>query len=130
MNWNDCRCLVTGGAGFIGSNLAETLAGDGAQVTVLDDLSTGREINLKPLSKFGVDFVHGSILDEGLLAKTFVDVEGRVQPAPAPRFSRTPTAISRPPGRTGEHTDEILSEVLGLDPSRIHALREEGLVAN
>ena len=47
INWKDCRCVVTGGAGFIGSNLAETLAHDGAQVTVLDDLSTGLESNLE-----------------------------------------------------------------------------------
>jgi len=38
--------LITGGAGFIGSHLAERLLADGARVTVLDDLSTGRELNL------------------------------------------------------------------------------------
>lgn len=75
MNWNDSHCLVTGGAGFIGSNLAEALACDGAQVTVLDDLSTGRETNLEPLYERGVEFVRGSILDERLLAKTFTDVD-------------------------------------------------------
>ena len=60
--------------------------------------------------------------------KTFVDVEGRVQPAPAPRFSRTPTAISRPPGRTGEHTDEILQD-WGLGEDEIRELRERGAIA-
>lgn len=75
MSWENTPCLVTGGAGFIGSHIAETLAQKGAQVTVLDDLSTGREANLEPLRKLGVEFVRGSILDEELLAKTFVGVE-------------------------------------------------------
>ncbi|MBV1932470.1 MAG: CoA transferase [Porticoccaceae bacterium] len=40
----------------------------------------------------------------------FLDIEGVVQPAPAPRFSATPGGISRPPAQRGEHTDEILAE--------------------
>ena len=40
------RCLVTGGAGFIGSHLVERLLQDGHEVTVLDNLSTGRMENL------------------------------------------------------------------------------------
>ncbi len=41
---------------------------------------------------------------------TFVDVEGLVQPAPAPRFSRTPSAVQGPPGGMGAKTDEILTD--------------------
>ena len=40
------RCLITGGAGFIGSNLVETLLDRGWEVTVLDDLSTGKRENI------------------------------------------------------------------------------------
>jgi alpha-methylacyl-CoA racemase len=40
---------------------------------------------------------------------TFVDVEGLVQPAPAPRFSRTPAAVQGPPGGMGAKTEEILA---------------------
>ncbi|MGH7821579.1 MAG: CaiB/BaiF CoA transferase family protein, partial [Candidatus Binatia bacterium] len=42
--------------------------------------------------------------------KAFVEVDGAVQPAPAPRFSRTPAAVPRPPAVPGEHTDEVLGE--------------------
>jgi UDP-glucose 4-epimerase len=41
------RTLVTGGAGFIGSNLVDALLARGDEVTVLDDLSTGRRVNLE-----------------------------------------------------------------------------------
>ncbi len=52
---------------------------------------------------------------------TFVDIEGVVQPAPAPRFSRTPGAISRPPAVPGEHTDEVLRD-WGFSTERIAGL--------
>jgi alpha-methylacyl-CoA racemase len=42
--------------------------------------------------------------------QTFVEVGGVRQPAPAPRFGRTPGAIQRPPARRGEHTREVLAE--------------------
>ena len=57
------RVLVTGGAGFVGSNLVRRLLGAGAQVTVLDDLFTGRLDNL-PAS--GFEFVEGSVCDAAL----------------------------------------------------------------
>ena len=41
---------------------------------------------------------------------TYVDVDGIPQPAPAPRFDRTPATLDRPPAPPGHHTDEILSE--------------------
>lgn len=59
--------LVTGGAGFIGSHVAEHLRDSGAAVTVLDDLSGGFEDNLVE----GVRFVQGSINDHELIEKLF-----------------------------------------------------------
>jgi len=47
--------------------------------------------------------------------QTFVEVEGVVQPAPAPRFSATPGKIAGPPAGVGEHTDAILAD-WGVDP--------------
>jgi alpha-methylacyl-CoA racemase len=60
--------------------------------------------------------------------RAFVDVAGSPQPAPAPRFSRTPGGVDRPPPRPGEHTDEILVE-LGWDAAAITRLRDSGTVA-
>lgn len=59
---------------------------------------------------------------------TFVDVAGTVQPATAPRFSRTPGAVAGPPAHAGQHTAEILAEA-GLSPEEIANLKASGGVA-
>ncbi len=60
--------LVTGGAGFIGSNIAEALIARGCRVVVLDDLSSGRLDNIDQLlHNRNFNFIRGSILDSGLL---------------------------------------------------------------
>ena len=46
------KCLVTGGAGFIGSNLVDALIEKGHEVSVIDNLSTGKRENLNPRAKF------------------------------------------------------------------------------
>ncbi|MBW2274912.1 MAG: CoA transferase [Deltaproteobacteria bacterium] len=58
----------------------------------------------------------------------FVDVDGVVQPAPGPRFSRTPGEVQRPPSNPGEHTDESLSD-WGFSGEDIAQLREAGAIA-
>jgi nucleoside-diphosphate-sugar epimerase len=60
------KALITGGAGFIGSHLAEALVSLGARVTVIDDLSGGSRENLSSFGPF--DFVQASILDASALA--------------------------------------------------------------
>jgi alpha-methylacyl-CoA racemase len=59
---------------------------------------------------------------------TFVEVEGVVQPAPAPRFSRTASAVSSPPSPPGADTQEGL-EAWGVEESRIIKLREAGAIS-
>lgn len=59
---------------------------------------------------------------------TFVDVDGVTQPAPAPRFSRTPPAAPGAPSLPGDHTRALLRE-LGLDPEAVTALVDAGVVA-
>jgi len=58
---------------------------------------------------------------------TFVERSGRLQPAPAPRFSRTTAALERPPAHTGEHTREVLSD-WGVEAARIDELIESGAI--
>ena len=60
------RVLVTGGAGFIGSNLCKMLVSEGFQVTVLDNLSSG-DHNLGFITDLGVDLIIGDICDSELV---------------------------------------------------------------
>ena len=76
MNAQSSRILITGGAGFIGSHLAQRLLADGYRVTVIDDLSTGRNDNIAHLlANPSFRFVVGSILDETLMAPLVVDCD-------------------------------------------------------
>lgn len=62
------RILITGGAGFIGSHLTDRLVADGNQITILDNLATGRKENLSAhLGSTNVTLIEGSILDLPLL---------------------------------------------------------------
>ncbi len=64
------RYLITGGAGFIGSHLAEMLLGKGHSVYVLDDESTGTAANIKALqANPDFHFTHGSIMDDDTLSR-------------------------------------------------------------
>jgi len=74
--------VVTGGAGFIGSHVAQKLAKRGYQVIIIDDLSTGRKENIEELISGSltrevreIQFVQGSITDLPLLKKLFQGVD-------------------------------------------------------
>ena len=67
---------MTGGAGFIGSNVVDALLDRGDEVTVLDDLSTGRRENLEPALAAGGKLVEGDVRD----AEATADLCERVRP--------------------------------------------------
>jgi len=68
------KCLVTGGAGFIGSHLVEHLVGASVQVKVLDNLSSGLLQNLEPFREY-IDFKKGDVRDLATLQETISGVE-------------------------------------------------------
>ncbi len=80
--------LVTGGAGFIGSHIAQALAESGARVRIIDDLSTGYQENVDELSG-DVDFVKASLADEATLRKALDGVELIFHEAAIPSVPRS-----------------------------------------
>lgn len=82
------NCLITGGAGFIGCNLARYLLEKGCRVRVLDDLSTGREDNLRELSG-SLEFIRGDIRDPVTVARTVEDCDAVFHQAALPSVPRS-----------------------------------------
>ena len=88
------QIVVTGGAGFIGSHLAEKLVDRGYDVTVLDDLSTGKMENIAALvEKKTVRFVKGSITDLSLLREVFQGIDAVFHEG---ALSRVPRSVNDP----------------------------------
>lgn len=68
---------MTGGAGFVGSHLADCLVASGHSVLIVDDFSTGRRSNIEQLEALrAVEVVHGSITDELLINRLMSRVDG------------------------------------------------------
>lgn len=68
------KCLVTGGAGFIGSHIAAALAANGDEVRVLDNLSTGKRENLASLGP-NVKLIEGDIRDRAAVDKATAGID-------------------------------------------------------
>jgi UDP-glucose 4-epimerase len=84
------KILVTGGAGFIGSNLAKELVNANHEVIVIDNLSIGRLENIAELqTNEHFNFVKGSITDLSLLKQVFEDVEFVFHQAAIPSAQRS-----------------------------------------
>jgi len=82
------KCLVTGGAGFIGSNLADELIRQGAKVKIIDNLITGFRENLEEI-KGDFDFIEGDINDAAIIAKAVEGVEIIFHQAALPSVPRS-----------------------------------------
>jgi UDP-glucose 4-epimerase len=82
------HCLVTGGAGFIGSHLVEHLVKNGWKVRVLDNLATGKASNLKMLAH-RIDFIQGSINDTEILRPAIAGCECVFHLAALPSVARS-----------------------------------------
>src|SRR3989337_4144395 len=68
------KFLVTGGAGFIGSNLCEKLLKQGHRVVVFDNLSNGKEENMKEFID-SIEFIKGDIRDKSAVERAVKDID-------------------------------------------------------
>ena len=82
------KCLVTGGAGFIGSNLADELIRQGAKVTIIDNLITGFRENLEEING-DFDFIEGDLTTTTLMGKAVEGVEIVFHEAALPSVPRS-----------------------------------------
>ena len=79
---------------------------------------------MQPVLNWSERLAHPHLAARG----TFVEVDGVVQPAPAPRLSRTPGSVQGRPPHPGEHT-RVLAAELGLPAERVQALLDDGVLA-
>lgn len=103
------RTVITGGAGFIGANLARLLVGEGDQVVVVDDFSTGYRENLEGLD---IDLRAGSILDTDLLDEAMAGADAVVHLAAVPSV---PRSVADP---VTSHAANATGTLLVLDAAR------------
>lgn len=87
------------------------------------DLMEASDICFAPV----LDLDEASQHPHNISRKTFVDIDGVIQPAPAPRFSETTPGIGSPPGTAGRHTREVLAEY-GFDADEIESLSSQGAI--
>jgi nucleoside-diphosphate-sugar epimerase len=85
--------LVTGGAGFIGSSIAEALLASGERVRVLDDFSSGRRENLEGLSG-RLELIEGTVVDPATVKKAMEGVQTVFHEAAIPSVARS---VENPP---------------------------------
>jgi nucleoside-diphosphate-sugar epimerase len=110
--------LVTGGAGFIGSNLVGALAGDGHPVRVLDDLSTGHKENLDGVAG-NVEVVLGDVRDRALVRGALDGVEVVFHLAALPSVARS---VADPRASHEVNVDGTLNVLLAAGDAGVRRL--------
>jgi len=109
------RFVVTGGAGFIGSHLVEHLVHAGHEVTVLDDLSTGKRENLAPW-KSSIRFIEGSITDTVACARAMDGAQVVLHQAALPSV---PRSIADPLGSHAVNATGTLNVLIAAREARV-----------
>jgi nucleoside-diphosphate-sugar epimerase len=82
-------CLVTGGAGFIGSHVCEALIARGDRVRILDNFATGKRDTAQRLQRSGIEFVEGDIRSYHIVRDAVRDVEVIIHLAALPSVPRS-----------------------------------------
>lgn len=108
--------LVTGGAGFIGSHIAEALVQRGDHVRVLDNLSTGNLANLKPI-RDQIEFIQGDVTDPAAVGKAVEEVDCVFHEA---AMASVPWSVERP---LDSHAACVTGTVSVLDAARRGGVR-------
>ena len=96
------KYLITGGAGFIGSNLVEALLKRGDQPRVLDDFSTGKRENLEAF-KNDIEIIEGDIRDYGTVEKAVAGMDFVLHQAALPSVPRSVASARTSASSTSEN---------------------------
>ena len=110
------KCLVTGGAGFIGSHIATRLVEQGCQVRVFDNLSTGHMKNLAHLGD-RVDFIEGDVSDAAAVRKAVAGMETVFHQA---ALASVPMSVENP---VATHDACVSGTMNVLNESRLSGVR-------
>ena len=87
------------------------------------EIMEGSDVCFAPV----LDFDEACQHPHNALRGTFVEVEGVLQPGPAPRFSRTKPEIQGPPPKPGEHTEQVLAD-WGFSQDELESLKQAGAI--
>ncbi len=109
------RAIVTGGAGFIGSNLVDALVERGDEVTVVDNLSTGKRENLEGALERGAELVEESITD----AAAMVALAERVKPEAIFHFGAQIDVRKSAADPAWDATVNVVGTINMLDAARV-----------
>ena len=110
--------LITGGAGFIGSNLSRFLADNGANVIALDNYSTGREENTLDFNSLGIELIETDISKQQETSKYFSEIDYVFHQAAVPSV---PRSISEP---LLTNSSNINGTLAVLENSRLNSVKK------